>query len=282
MKSKVSILNIVVVLIGIIVLAYGLAQRSESTVFIGEVNEAVVEADPDVVDDSNEGKLVIVSGKIAASTELKDEYFGVSKATVKMKRFVEMYQWAQDCTNGCTYYQIWSEDLIDSKNFDEAHKNPDTKQYKSEEYFEEKINLGAYTLSDKLVNDLHYDTVMGPDEIVSAYPGHYNIIGEYITNSDNLEAPKIGDFRISYEYIKDKDATVVARQAEGGFAPYYTDSKKEIYSIMEGTHTADDYIASMERGHSILGIVLTVIGAIFIAFGIGAIIIDVLKSRKNS
>jgi len=282
MKSKFSALNIAIVVIGLIVLAYGLTQKSESTVFVNEVGEAVTEANAELIDDANEGKLVIVSGQIAATSTLKDEFFDISMSTVKLKRVVEMYQWAQNCENDCVYYQTWSENVIDSKNFDDAHQNPDTKQYESKEYFEENVHLGAYTLPEKLVNDLYYDTVMGPDEISGVYAGRYNLIGEYITNSENPETPAVGDFRISYKYVKDKDVTVVAKQSEGSFAPYYTENKKEIYEISDGIKTTDEYIASMERGYSVLGVVLAIVGAVFLAFGIGAIIFDVLKNRKNS
>lgn len=282
MQKKPSILNIVLIVIGLIVLFYGVFQKSETTVIANEIGEAVVQASIDKVSPENNGKLVIVSGAIAATGNQIDEYFKISHKTIKMKRVVETYQWSQDCSTECTYIKIWSEPTIDSSKFDDAHKNPDTKQYSSEEYVESKVKLGAYTLSPKLVNDLRYDTVMGPDEIIEIYDGKYDLVGEYITNAADMDRPMIGDFRIHYEYVKDKDVTVVAKQAGESFEAYYTERKQEIYDITEGEQTASEYIANLKKSNSVFGIIMVVVGAIFILFGVGAIIYDNLKAKKQN
>ncbi len=283
MQKKPSILNIIVIVIGLIVLVYGLTQRSELTVLADEINEAVVEAQVDKLESKNDGKLVIVSGDIFASDTLTDEYFKVSHKTIKLKRVVEMYQWTQDCSTECVYLKVWSEPVINSSKFDDAHKNPDTKQYSSEEYFQKKTYLGEYRLSDKLVNDLRYDTIMGPDEMLENYgnSSNYSIVGEYITNSADIDNANIGDFRIHYEYVKDKSVTVIAKQSGDSFEPFYTEKKREIYDITEGQQSAADYIASMKKNNSLFGIILVIVGLLFIVFGAGAIIFDALKERKQ-
>lgn len=282
MQKKPSILNIILIVIGLIVLLYGVFQKSETTVIANEIGEAVVQAQIDKVAPENNGKLVIVSGSIAATGERTDEYFGISQKSIKMKRVVETYQWSQDCSTECTYVKIWSEPAIDSSKFDDAHKNPDTKQYSTEEYVESRVQLGAYTLSPKLINDLRYDTVMGPDEIIEIYDGKYDLVGEYITNAADMDRPMIGDFRIHYEYVKDKDVTVIAKQAGESFEAYYTERKQEIYDITEGEQTASEYIANLKKSNSVFGIIMVAIGAIFVLFGVGAIIYDNLKAKKQS
>jgi len=281
MQKKPSILNIVVIIIGLIVLVYGLTQKSETTIKADEIGSAVVEASVDKVDPKNNGKLILVSGDIYASDALTDSYFNITQKTIKLKRVVETYQWTKDCSTECTYLKIWSEEHINSSDFDDAHKNPDTVQYGSEEYMQKKTYLGEYVLTDKLVNDLRYDTVMGPDEIMLRYNGHYALNGEYITNSANMDNPNIGDFRIHYEYVKDKGVTVVAKQANDTFEPYYTDSKREIYDISEDQQTAAEYISSMEKNNSVFGIIMVIIGLLFMLFGVGAIVYDVLKEKKQ-
>lgn len=281
-NQKISLLNIALIIIGAIVLVYGIFQKSESTVLANEIEEAVVQADVNKVESKNEGKLVILSGPISATGELTDDYFKISKQTIKLKRVVETYQWTKDCSTSCTYLKIWSEELIDSKDFDSGHKNPDTKQYTSEEYFENKTQLGDYSLTKGLVDKLHYDTVLGPDEIIDEYKGNYALLGEYITNVNDMDNPNIGDFRIHYEYIKDKDVTVVAKQAGQTFEPYYTDKNKEIYDIADGTQSATEYVAKIKKSNSALGIVLSVIGGAFILFGVAAIVFDTLRQRKQA
>lgn len=282
MQKKPSILNIVLIAIGLIVLIYGIFQKSETTVIANEIGEAVVQAHIDKVAPENNGKLVIVSGPIVAADNRTDDFFKISHKTIKMKRVVETYQWSQDCSTECTYIKVWSDATIDSSKFDDAHKNPDTQQYSSEEYVQGKVQLGAYTLSAKLIDDLHYDTTMGPDEIMEIYNGNYDLVGEYITNAADMDRPMIGDFRIHYEYVKDKDVTVVAKQAGESFEAYYTDRKKEIYDITEGEQTASEYIANLKKSNSLFGVIMVIVGAIFILFGAGAIIYDNLKAKKQN
>ena len=282
MQKKPSILNIVLIAIGLIVLIYGIFQKSETTVIADEIGEAVVQAHIDKVSPENNGKLIIISGPLAAEDNRTDDFFKISQRSIKMKRVVETYQWSQDCSTECTYIKIWSENTIDSSKFDDAHKNPDTQQYSSEEYVQSKVQLGAYTLSPKLVDDLHYDTTMGPDEIMEVYAGNYDLVGEYITNAADMDRPMIGDFRIHYEYVKDKDVTVIAKQSGESFEAYYTERKKEIYNITEGEQTASEYIANLKKSNSLFGIIMVVVGAIFILFGAGAIIYDNLKAKKQS
>lgn len=281
MKHKISLLNITLIIIGAIVLIYGIFQKSESTVLANEIEQAVVQADSEKVDPKNEGKLVILSGHISANGELRDDYFKISQKTIKLKRVVETYQWIEDCSTQCTYLKTWSEELIDSSKFDSAHKNPDTKQYSSEEYIQDKTQMGSFSLTKTLVDKLHYDTVYGPDEIIDEYKGNYELLGEYITNVTDMNNPNIGDFRIHYEYVKDKDVTVVAKQAGQTFEPFYTDKNKEIYDISDGIQSANEYVAKIKKSNSALGIVLSVIGGAFILFGVAAIVFDELKARKQ-
>ena len=47
----------------------------------------------DVVFDENKGKLVLVSGPLVIEDSLDDALYGISVRAVKLKKFVQMYQW---------------------------------------------------------------------------------------------------------------------------------------------------------------------------------------------
>ncbi|MDO4220038.1 MAG: TMEM43 family protein [Candidatus Saccharibacteria bacterium] len=279
-KKKISsALNIVLVAIGLILIGISLFYKDGTNTLVDEAGNEIVQADSKNINAANDGKLIILSDIVSTASTLKDEFFGISKATFKLKRVVETYQWKEICETSCTYEKVWFEGIIDSSNYDENHKNPSTQQYTSEEYMEKNLQIGAYVLSDKLINDLEYDTDMGPDEMTGLYAGGYTLSGEYITNVVDAENPKIGDFRISYKYAKDKKVTVVAKQVGNSFGPFYTSKKQEIYSIEPGEKTAEEYISGLEAQKSPLNLILAIVGVFFACFGISANIFGKLKKK---
>ena len=190
-----------------------------------------------------------------------------------------MYQYKlNEDTN--EYLKVWNEEVIDSSSYDANHKNPDSKAFTSEEYFENNLSLGAFALTDKLVNDIDYDTVLGPDEISSLYTGQYTLTGEYITNTADMDNPKIGDFRISYKYAKDKTVTVIAKQNGNSFEPFYSDNKKEVYSLEEGELSAADFTTSTTGFEFNVNFIISLIGIAFVCFGVTAIVFANIKSKK--
>ena len=279
-KESGGVLNFVLLAIGLVLIGVSIYYKPANNVLVDEAGNQIVQSNTDSVVTENDGKLVIMSDKISAAGQLKDDYFGVSKTTVKLKRVVETYQWKKICVdNKCSYEKVWEEGIIDSTEYDSDHKNPNTQQYSNEEYMEQNVPLGAYTLSDKLVNDLEYDTIMGPDEIIDIYKGSYKLNGEYITNMEDVASPKIGNFRIYYKYVKDKTVTVVAKQSGNSFAPYYTSNKKEIYSIETGENTAEEYISGLEAQRDNFNLIVAIIGVFFAILGLSAIVFSKLKKK---
>ncbi len=279
-KKQTSVLNIVLIIIGAVLVGIAIFYKPTVNTFVDEAGDQIVQAVSEQVLPENDDKLVIVSDKVFSSNVLKDNYFGVSKTTYKLARVVETYQWEKQCDEGgnnCKFLENWLEGVTDTG--DNEHKNPATTQFSSEEYAQTNLPLGKYVLSDKLIHDIPYDTVMGPDEISSVYTGSYALVGEYITNSENLDSPKIGDWRIHYEYAKDKMVTVVAKQQGNSFGPYYTSNKKEIYSLEEGEKTANEYLSDLEEQKSPFNLIIAIIGVFFIFLGVSSIVFAKLKKK---
>lgn len=280
-KQSSPILNIILVLIGLALIITSIAYRTGNDTLVDEAGNEIVQADANYINAENEGRLIAVSSKIYASSELKDDFFGIAKQTYKLKRVVETYQWKYVCEedDNCSYNKVWSEELIDSSEYAGDHKNPTSVQYASEEFKESGIALGSYLLTDTLVHNIDYDTDMGPDEIADLYKGNYTLIGEYITNSADINSPKIGDFRISYKYAKDKVMTVIAKQAGNSFAPYYSSDKKEIYSIEEGEISAADYIKSFDSTSQLFRVIIALFGIAFACFGFTSLVLGNIKQK---
>jgi len=278
-KNKIPVLNILLIIIGLTLIGLAIVNKNQTTAVVDTDGNEVTFAKSDIVSTGNQGKLVAVSDKVEASGNLTDKYFGISKKTYKLKRVVEMYQYKlNEDTN--EYLKVWNEEVIDSSSYDANHKNPDSKAFTSEEYFENNLSLGAFALTDKLINDIDYDTVLGPDEISSLYTGQYTLTGEYITNTADMDNPKIGDFRISYKYAKDKTVTVIAKQNGNSFEPFYSDNKKEVYSLEEGELSAADFTTSTTGFEFNVNFIISLIGIAFVCFGVTAIVFANIKSKK--
>lgn len=278
-KNKIPVLNILLIIIGLVLIGLAIVNKNQTTAVVDTDGNKVTFAKSDIVSTGNQGKLVAVSDKVEASGNLTDKYFGISKKTYKLKRVVEMYQYKlNEDTN--EYLKVWNEEVIDSSSYDANHKNPGSKAFTSEEYFENNLSLGAFALTDKLINDIDYDTVLGPDEISSLYTGQYTLTGEYITNTADMDNPKIGDFRISYKYAKDKTVTVIAKQNGNSFEPFYSDNKKEVYSLEEGELSAADFTTSTTGFEFNVNFIISLIGIAFVCFGVTAIVFANIKSKK--
>lgn len=278
-KNKIPVLNILLIIIGLALIGLAIVNKNQTTAVVDTDGNKVTFAKSDIVSTGNQGKLVAVSDRVEASGNLTDKYFGISKKTYKLKRVVEMYQYKlNEDTN--EYLKVWNEEVIDSSSYDANHKNPDSKAFTSEEYFENNLSLGAFALTDKLINDIDYDTVLGPDEISSLYTGQYTLTGEYITNTADMDNPKIGDFRISYKYAKDKTVTVIAKQNGNSFEPFYSDNKKEVYSLEEGELSAADFTTSTTGFEFNVNFIISLIGIAFVCFGVTAIVFANIKSKK--
>lgn len=278
-KKKIQVLNIALIIIGLALIALAIINKNQTTSVVDTNGNEVIFAKPDIVSTDNQGKLVAVSDKVSASGILSDKYFGISKNTYKLKRVVEMYQYQLDEETN-EYLKVWSEEVIDSRLYDSSHKNPDSKAFASEEYFESDLSLGAFVLTDKLVNDIDYDTVLGPDEISELYTGQYTLTGEYITNTADMNNPKIGDFRVSYKYAKDKTVTVIAKQNGNSFEAFYSDNKKEVYSLEEGELSAADFSIATTGFEFNVNFIISLIGIAFVCFGVTAIVFANIKSKK--
>ena len=279
--KKVSLIGIVFALLGIGVIALALTRANLFTTLVNEASRDIKTAEYETVNEKYEGHLVAVSGPMAATGTLTDSTFGVSRKTVMLKRVVEIYQWQKNCEDGCKYEKGWHEGLIRSDGFEAGHDNPTEAKYESQEYITENQEFGAYNLPASLIHKLTYDTTLGPDEISELYRGDLKVFNEYLTNSANPAEPKIGDYRISYRYVKDKTITVVAKQVGSSFEEYHSSNKETFYEINEGSETAEEFINRVSDDNKGVNWILVGIGAILLLIGISSIVSKMRNTGKK-
>ena len=294
MKKKDSIFGgiiagIICIIVGIGLLWWNEGRTVRTQKGINEAKENYVQVKSDKVDSKYEGKLVATNGKldISNSEELVDATFNIKVASAKMNRVVEMYQWSEDChtddnnVEKCTYKKEWSDDLIDSSNFNKSgHENPSSMPYESETYLAEDVKLGAYDLPDSLVDNLSTKKEVKNEELSDQFADKiegYAVDGKYITNVKADEDPVIGSVRVSFEYNDADSASVLAVQSGNTFAKYNTKSGTTIFRIKEGIHQGSEIIKDLIDENNFFKWLLRALGTLLVILGIGSIFSPIQK-----
>src|ERR1700740_1091416 len=74
----------------------------------------------DKIDPANEGRLVRIDGTLSVVKPARDTQLGIGADAVMLLRYAEMLQWQERCAGtNCTYQQVWSPQVIDSRKFRE-------------------------------------------------------------------------------------------------------------------------------------------------------------------
>jgi len=211
------------------------------------------------IDNFNESQLVHLSGEATTNEILTDKLFDVTAANmIKLKRVVEMYQW-EESAYGYVYYSyspVWSEPVIDSKQFRESaeHHNP-AMPVKGKTFIANTVKLGAFTLSSHFLEKMdiekidHYQWLpmqkdnfyQLPKDIHAELnkPIHLNDGNYYL--GKNPAHPQIGDLRIRFEVMKPEILSVIAKQSGSLLTPYKTQK-------VSGKNELSGYEFSVEIG----------------------------------
>lgn len=272
--------GIVCLLLATILLFYNESRAVDTRKVIGVAEDEMIEISPNVIDQNNEGKLVVTSGQINLINDMVfDSEFNVSVKSAKMNRVVEMYQWSEDCnddSNGkevCTYTKKWSSSIIDDSKFESGHNNPDTMPYKSENFIMSNVKLGEFKLNDKLLNQLSTNEKYNDlNEDVARNKNMYVVNGYYATYSVE-ETPEVGDVRISFVYNNATDISVMGVQNNNSFIEFSIE--KNDYTILELKEkilSGKEFIKELHHENNTLTWVFRIVGTILMIAGIASIL----------
>jgi len=271
MRKYLSVGNVVCGLITIFLLfaAIVMLDQEEQTM---EALGGAVEAPVDRVLSANEGKVVVVSGKIShTGYSAYDETFEVGVDSPILKRNVDMYQWVEyteSYGNDIEYYyeREWSD-----SNPIRYSDNPSSKPYESRMFYSE-VMLGEYRLAPELVEKMRfmgkwadvaglgrgaadkYGLILS-DDVLYYYQ---NPAGQYVD---------VGDARIYYEALDISglsDITVAARQEGDMLVELRGDNNVFLVgNIYDGVMSAADVFGAREDDFAFAGITALVLILIF-------------------
>ena len=191
-----------------------------------EILDKVVYVDNGKVDKKNEGKLVLVTGKIGYDNLVTfielDEEFG----SIKINRKVEDYIKYKD-SNGKIKYK-WEE----RKEPLSDNEGDYLKEILSTEKIS-KVSIGEYSLDEKglelIPTDKYYSDQEQVGDLVKSS-------GSY-TRDKWEEDLKEGDIKLTYKYYdlnKYPYMSILAVQKGNSFIPYKVDKKTEVYKVFPG------------------------------------------------
>ncbi len=201
------------------------------------------------VKEENEGKLVLVNGKLDYDDqELHDDYLGAKAKTARLTRIVRVYQWSETIETNSKgkkiykYKKEWIHNLIDSDSFKEKdHENPKEKIVGSKFFFAKNIKVGEFELPKEKIESLAFGKVLKLNSDIYLVPG-FKIYKGCAVNSDDPKHPEIGDTQICYYYNDWKDVTILAKQTGNSFSEYKLNDRLTANYFEKGTYSLKEII----------------------------------------
>jgi len=280
MAKKIKIvIYIIVVIFSVFLVAKAIKQESGAN---PEVLDKVVILNEAKVLPENEGKLVLVSGKLKASEVFKDNTFGLELDTFRVNKIVEMYQYKEG--NDEVGFE-WKE-KVEKKSIISGsggiYRNPEKSMSSINKC--DKAYLGEFTVSEKLTQRINNNEKVELPEIEG-----FKRKGEYLTNSK--WGPSVGDIRIKMSYVnleKLGDISILAKQVGDGFEEYKLDTGAYAFNVYQTKISNKEELAkaleqdskNMAGGMIFIIIVLIIIGIILFRTNIKNLI-DKIKNKTN-
>ena len=237
----------------------------------------------DTVKQSNEGKLVHLTGMASSKETLFDQQFRFISATnsLKLERQVEMYQWKEnkssrkEKTSGggtrtvttYSYNKTWSRTLINSSRFNRSgHNNPGSMPFKQQVVRAKKPTVGAFSIIESLVDKMNNKQAITPLNTM-AIRGFQVHKGE-LYKGTNPSSPAIGDIRISFQALMPHEATIVAKQSGNRLETYLTSNGRTLELVEKGRVNLEDMFKRAANRQSKLTWIIRFAGSfiMFIAF----------------
>lgn len=297
------------VLVAVIVLFWNEGRSVNRAKALAEGRGAVVDANVDRVEPTNEGKLVHLSGNAQAAGTLRDAAFGIEAPhALRLARTVEMFQWDEDRktekkkklgggeerVTTYSYKTTWSESLIDSSDFKQpGHDNPGKKPFPSELWNAGDATLGQFQVNNVILEQLEPRTKLVPTSAVLAatkpanpattgpatspatLPSSAAASGPQVADGmlylGSPNSPKVGDVRVSFASVPPGPISIIARQVGSTFEPYRAHTG-ELLLVEPGTVSADGMFKHAEDANRMLTWILRAVGFVVLAIGFNMIL----------
>ncbi|XP_065066872.1 transmembrane protein 43-like [Rhopilema esculentum] len=253
----------------------------------------------DAVFESNNNKLVHLTGLLKTDMPLSDNDYGVSIYAVKLHRKVEMYQWVEheskrefnegDRTRVETTYSYskeWRSDVINSGRFDmpSGHQNPNSMLVKAFSKEADPVYVGRYRISKGLATKVGSFRNYIP-KVVPEGKSDVKIQGEYFYHSLDPFRAKVGDIRVMFQFagISGESrhggidrVSIIARQNGEFLSHYQTKAGDRLEILYDGDFTAQEIFENEHRTNTFITWLVRGIGWLLMFIGM-QMITDIVR-----
>jgi len=166
----------------------------------------------DRIDPANEGRVVTIEGTLSVKKPPRDTQLGIGADAVMLLRYAEMLQWQEKCAGtSCTYQQVWSPQVIDSRKFrePEGHRNPERLPITTGRFSAGEMRLGAFVVDAAMLGNYRLDSALQTKPVPypvkdAELPSNLAISFREFNGALYAAVPDhraVGDLRISYRII---------------------------------------------------------------------------------
>lgn len=266
---------------------------------IKELNRSqddVISVEAAAVNPANDNKLIHFYGRAVTDSVLTDHQFGVTRTNdLQLIRRTEIYQWSEkttekrkknlggseDIVTTYTYEKKWGSSLADSSRFEhrEGHENPAAIRFPSGNLVADDVKIGAFSIPTEKVSSIgHAIQVDMGSTVGRVIPAGLptNSVpmdnGWYIPGGagGKPSSPQVGDERVTFSYVPQCDATVIAVQL--GSTVALKSPKYGPILIHNGVRTAEEILESAKSANSTLTWIIRLIAFLAIFGGFKAIL----------
>lgn len=280
------IIGFILIFVGIGLLFWNEGRAVKTHRALVESQSQVVSISADNAQPSMNGKLVHVSGNATTEQTLNDDMLPISAQALKLKRYVETYQWKESSKSeekkqlgGSTetvttyeYQKVWSESKISSANFKQqaGHENPAVYPYETRIWTADTVTIGDYTLSDAHKADINNFQSLEIPQV--AMPQGLRHSGQQLYYGADPNNPKVGDQRIRFEVVMPQTFSVVGRLSGAEITEHVTSNGRTIALIEVGSLTADAMFEQAKSENSLLTWILRAAGTLLLMMAFSMIL----------
>jgi hypothetical protein len=264
----------------------------------------IITVDPSRPDPAHEGRVVHVSGEVAAQHFATDPRFPLPGRHLILRRIVEMQQWRKQPTRGGTtptgfsangFDLFWSGEEIDTRADDAPPEQQNAPMpLKSEGFLAEGLHLGGFTLPPDVLSVLDKPQALKPDRqlaaaLAVAVPGAEGILdGQWIIlATEPARRPPLrpsakpvwppGTLRVRFEEVSAGPYSLIARQTQNALFPFPAPSGGAHFLARAGTHPPSEIYREARSRNNFMTWALRIVGVGATVFGL----LGVLRLRSQ-
>ncbi|MBF0355875.1 MAG: TMEM43 family protein [Alphaproteobacteria bacterium] len=246
-----AFVGLILFIASFVLLYWNEGRAVDAIIALDAVSKQVVSVSAEVVDPSNEGRLIHLSGLVDVASNLVDPAFHVTAPNaIRLERRVEMFQWRENKetktekkmgggeteTTTYNYVKEWSDELIDSSSFErqQGHANP-AMPYQSKIFDVKSARLGGFTLDQSQITQLSNFEPLSVEAEDGKLPRGFRQEGEYLYRGKAPDQPQIGDLRVTFHNVPVQTISVIAQQRGSTLAGFKGERERTINMVSYGT-----------------------------------------------